>query len=326
MVSVSRTGLLLLVFCSVSFLCARQDACALDKRLSFSLSHFIMGGYFERRGESDASIREYKKALRFDYKNPVIHLNLGLDYLKKNDFPNAINELSLAVKFNPEAVEPHAILALLYFSQDKNELATQEYEIALKNASKLEPKNVDILKSLGAVYLRQKKLKEAESTFTMILGLSPDDSESHFYLANIYDEQKDRPRAIGELKKALEIKYDYPEALNYLGYIYVESNQRLDEAGKMIRRAVEMDPENGAYVDSLGWLYFKQGEPEEALKVLKKASTLLEDPVILDHLGDAYFALKDLENAKKNWQASWKLDPSQSKVREKLDRLDTKEQ
>ncbi|OGX16304.1 MAG: hypothetical protein A2166_04080 [Omnitrophica WOR_2 bacterium RBG_13_41_10] len=153
----------------------------------------------------------------------------------------------------------------------------------------------------------------------MILEISPLDTEAHFYLANIYDELKNRPKAEEALKKTLELNPDYHQALNYLGYLYVEENKNLDQAQGMINKALELEPNNGAYVDSLGWLYFKQGKLKEAINELEKATSLLKDPVIFDHLGDAYFKSGDIEKAKKNWQASLGLDEKQDKVREKLE-------
>jgi tetratricopeptide (TPR) repeat protein len=89
----------------------------------------------------------------------------------------------------------------------------------------------------------------------------------------------------------------------------------------MIKKALEIEPNNGAYLDSLGWLYFKKGQTEEAIKELEKASALLKDPVIFDHLGDAYFKIGDIENAKNNWQESLSLEPAQDKVKEKLEKI-----
>lgn len=74
-------------------------------------------------------------------------------------------------------------------------------------------------------------------------------------------------------------------------------------------------------MDSLGWLYFKQGKIQEALKELQRAASLTEDPVIYDHLGDAYFKIGDNANAKLSWQKSLKLDPKQDKIKEKIDQL-----
>jgi Tfp pilus assembly protein PilF len=310
-----------LFLCVAASLFIHTSTSALDKRSAFALSHYIMAVMYDQLGEIDNAIAEYKKAIKADYKNAVIHLNLAASYIKKEQIPKAIEELKLSAELDPEAVEPHAILALLYSSGNKLDEAGREYEFALKNASKLEPKNIDIYKSLGAIYLQQKKFKDAEETFRLILNLSPDDAEAHFYLGGIYDEQKDRQKAEKELKKAIELKADYHEALNYLGYLYVEENRNLETAETMIRKALELDSDNGAYIDSLGWLYFKRGKIKEALKELEKASALLADPVIYEHLGDAYFKTKELEKARANWQESLKLDPHQDKVKKKIEGL-----
>ena len=103
--------------------------------------------------------------------------------------------------------------------------------------------------------------------------------------------------------------------------MYVEENKNLDQAEAMIKKALEMDSSNGAYIDSLGWLYFKKGKFKEALKELEKANVLLADPVIRDHLGDVYLKTGEKEKARAIWQESLKLDPNQSKVKEKLENL-----
>jgi Tfp pilus assembly protein PilF len=304
--------------CLAGVFCLSRNAFAFDRRMSFALSHYIMAGINEKSGDLDNAAEEYKKALRADYRNAVIHLNLASIYLKKKDVSRAIAELNLAVKFDPESVEPHAILALLYFSQEKLADAGSEYEKALENASRLEPRNSGVLKKLGLLYLEKKNYKAAEDIYKKVLELSPDDPESRFLLSNVYDEQKNRGAAVIELKKVLELKPDYHQALNYLGYLYVEENRELAEAEKLIKKAVELSPDNGAYIDSLGWLYFKQGNPGEAKVQLEKAAGLLEDPVIYDHLGDVYYSLNDREKSRINWEKSLKLKSDQGKVKEKI--------
>lgn len=311
---------------TVAFLCLltplviKTTAAAQDKMTSLALSHYIMAVYHEDLGDIDKAIEEYKKALKQD-EACVIHLSLASAYIKKNDIPQAIEELKLASELDPDAIEPHAILAILYSTQNKADLATQEYEFALKNASKAQPKNIEIYKGLGSIYLQQKKFSEAEKTFRMILDIAPNDAEAHFYLANIYDELKQKKRVEEELIKAIELKPDYHEALNYLGYLYAEEGRNLDQAEKLIRKALELDPNSGAYVDSLGWVYFRKARYKEALKELEKASALIEDPVVYDHLGDVYLKLNDPAKAKLNWEKSLKLDPLQEEVKKKLEKL-----
>lgn len=310
--------------CLAAVLLIYPQANALDKQASRALSHYIKGVVNEDWGNIEEAIQEYKKALKADEQNINIRLNLASSYIKKNDSAKAIEELNSATNIDPEAIEPHALLALLYSSKGDVDLATHEYEAALKNASKLEPKNIDIYKSLGAVYLHQKKLKEAENTYRLITELSPEDAQGYFFLANVHSEVNNNDLAEKEIKRALELRPDYPEALNFLGYLYAEGDRNLNEAEALIRKALEIEPNNGAYIDSLGWLYFKRGNLEEALRELEKASVLLEDPVIYDHLGDVYFKIKDVSSAKSNWEKSLSLNPEQSKVREKLERLNKK--
>ncbi|TRZ94929.1 tetratricopeptide repeat protein [bacterium] len=311
-------GLQILLLCLLLSLPINTKALALDHKAKSALSHYIMGVMYDDLGQIDQAIQEYKKSLRFDSGNALVHFNLAVSYLKNSQLTKAEEEFKSAVKLDPDAVEPHALLALLYSSQHKIELATLEYEIALKNASRLEPKNVDIYKGLGMIYLRQKKFEAAKKTYQLILSFAPLDPEVHFYLGSTYNELKDKDAAVRQLRKALELKSDYADALNYLGYLYVEDNHNFDKAEAMIKKALEIEPDNGAYVDSLGWLYFKKGRLKEAVKELSRASGLMEDSVIYDHLGDTYFKLGDIDKAKLNWQKALKLDPNPDKIKTKL--------
>ena len=294
--------------------CARAH----DKRLSFTLHHFILGLVSEDSGELDNAIQEYKKALKADSRATAIHLHMAATLIKKNDFEGAVHELNQVVGLEPEAVEPHAILALLYSSQNKPDQATKEYEFALKNASKLDPTNVEVYRSLGLIYFKQKRLKEAEETYRHILEINGKDTEAHYGLANIYYERNDMPAVERELRATLEIKPDHDEALNFLGYLYVEQDRNLDTAETMIRKALQIVPRNGAYLDSLGWLHFKKRKFQEAVKEIEQAAGLIDDPIVFDHLGDVYLKTGQSPKAHAAWEKSLTLDPSQEKVKSKL--------
>ena len=111
-------------------------------------------------------------------------------------------------------------------------------------------------------------------------------------------------------------------AYNYLGYMWVERGENLSEAETYIRRAVEMDSANGAYIDSLGWLYYKQGRYDEALTQLLRAAELLEEPdsVVFGHIGDAYAQLGKTAEAILYWQKSLQLDPGNKEIIAKVDK------
>ena len=96
------------------------------------------------------------------------------------------------------------------------------------------------------------------------MGLAPLDAEAHFYLGSIYYDLVNYSSVEDELKRAIKLKPDYSEALNFLGYFYLEQNKNTDQAGAMIKQALVVEPENGAYLDSLGWFCYKKGKFKEA--------------------------------------------------------------
>jgi Tfp pilus assembly protein PilF len=93
--------------------------------------------------------------------------------------------------------------------------------------------------------------------------------------------------------------------LNYLGYTYADLGQNLDEAERLIKEALKYKPNDGYITDSLGWVYYKKGEFEKAIKYLTRAIELVpDDPIMLEHLGDAYLKVNDKANALKFYQKS----------------------
>lgn len=296
-----------------------------------ALSHYIRAGIYERLDELDEAVGEYKAALKVDYSSPQIHLRVAVALLKQNQLSPAADELKLAIKYyetqenlpaeESSFIEAHTLLALVYSLQGKKDLATAEYETALRGVLAIDPQNILIHKSLGQVYLQQKKLSDAEKTYRFILELAPSDSEAYFYLGNIYEEQGKRNEAIEEFKTALKFNPDYPDALNSLGYLYAEESINLEEAEEMLKKALIYEPQNGAYIDSLGWIHFKQGRYEEAIQELEQAVGFLSDPVIYEHLGDAYLKQNNLIKARENWQKSLEIDSKENlRVKEKLER------
>jgi tetratricopeptide (TPR) repeat protein len=121
------------------------------------------------------------------------------------------------------------------------------------------------------------------------------------------------------LLKCLELDRDYAEALNYLAYMWSEKNLHLDRALEFSRRALAQDPENGAFLDTLGWIFFQQGRYQEALPPLKRAVELApDDATVADHLGDLYLKLKHPELAVKCWTTAYQLDSKNDAIAKKL--------
>jgi tetratricopeptide (TPR) repeat protein len=139
---------------------------------------------------------------------------------------------------------------------------------------------------------------EAVYWLERILAETPDAIEPSFQLGASYERLGRREKAILEFERLLQRKPDFAPALNYLGYMLAERGERLADAVQFAARALRLDPENGAYADSLGWAYFQQGDLVRALEYLERAAGLIpRDATILEHLGDLYAALGNATKA-----------------------------
>ncbi len=108
--------------------------------------------------------------------------------------------------------------------------------------------------------------------------------------------------------------------MNYLAYMWAEQNVHLEDAMDIVEQALELAPDNGAYVDTRGWILYRQGRYEAALEDIRRAHRLLgDDPEILEHLGDVHAALEQPEKALRYWRQSLELDPDRPAVAAKLE-------
>ena len=110
-------------------------------------------------------------------------------------------------------------------------------------------------------------------------------------------------------------------ALNYLGYILVDRNERLPYAKDLIRRALVVSPQSGAYVDSYAWALYREGDYQRAKDSLYRALELIDsDPTVFEHLGDTYDKLGLADSAKVYWQKALAKDTTNTTLKEKLNR------
>ena len=144
------------------------------------------------------------------------------------------------------------------------------------------------------------------------------------FLAGVaYERTGQRDRAADSFRALLAVNPDFAPALNYLGYMWVERGENLAQALEMVEHAVALDPDNGAYVDSLGWAYFQRGDYDAARRYLERASGLLpDDPTVCEHLADVYAAVGDVTRAQQFYRRALDLAAGDAvDLRKKLDRL-----
>ena len=185
-----------------------------------------------------------------------------------------------------------------------------------------------------AIALREsKKAKEAVVMFEEALN-EAQNAQADFLKPRFYVEYGAAAEEAGLYDKAAELFHkaiamdpaNAAEPYNYLGYMWAEQNSHLDEAEDAIKRALQLDPDNGAYLDSMAWVQYRQGKYDQALENLKRAVENLprEDAVVFEHLGDVYSKLNRVSQALESWQKAKTLDPSNKNLAAKIDAQKTR--
>ena len=168
------------------------------------------------------------------------------------------------------------------------------------------PADREVYIALAQMYSRLKRWPEAEEAIEKATQLSTkqDDKEYALFLhGSIYERQKKYDQAEQVFRQVLALDSQNAMTLNYLGYMMADHSMHLEEALGYIKKAVQLDPANGAYLDSLGWAYYKLGNYEMAEEQLRRASEHMgNDPTVQEHLGDLYQKTGRLKQAAAHWE------------------------
>ena len=181
------------------------------------------------------------------------------------------------------------------------------------------PKDIRPLDALGNIMRSHERYADARDAYSRAIALLPKPTKDNwalFYSRGVCNERlKNWPAAEADLKRALALSPEESVVLNYLGYSWVDQGMHLKTAMDYIRKAVKLKPEDGYYVDSLGWAYFRLGNLPAAVEQLERAVELRpDDPIINDHLGDAYWRIGRKLEAKYQWQQSLSLKPESEQL------------
>ena len=142
---------------------------------------------------------------------------------------------------------------------------------------------------MSQIFSRTGAHAEAVAVLTEALKAHPRDEELLYALGTVLERSGDTQQALARMRQLLEVNPQNAAALNFIGYTLAEHGEQLEEAERLVRRALGIHPESGAYLDSLGWVQFRRGDVVRAASTLERAAELEPDePTILEHLGDAY--------------------------------------
>lgn len=321
---------------------------------------------FNVLGDADKAAKLYQALLQDYPQAPMLQENLRAKltdiYLRGKDRKRAIEQLELITKSDPMNVQAHYYLATLAaetgdavraeehyrqiivlnpkFEQAYYDLATtqlsnsktNEVFATLKEAQKRFGENFVSEFLLGVAYARVAKYEDAVKRYTAaeVIARATDAKRLtplfYFQMGSALERKGDYSEAVKYFEKALQMKPDFAEAANYLGYMWAERGENLERAKGLIEIAVKAEPKNNAYLDSMGWVLFKLGKAREALPFLLQAVEIADaakepDATLYDHLGDVHMALGEKEKARAAWRNALSLGPSEE-IRKKLDAVE----
>ncbi len=223
----------------------------------------------EDLGQYKLAIAEYRKVAADDPAYQVAELGRAAALRRLDKVDQAIEVLDQLARSHGDLAVVHSTLGDILRAQDEDQAAILAYTKALD-------------------------LTEKDDTRAWFL---------YFSRGIAYSQDGDSVAAEDDFRAALAINPDQPQVLNYLGYLLVEEQRKLDEALDMIERAVAASPDSGYIVDSLGWVYYRLGRYDEAVVQMERAVELeAVDPVVNDHLGDVFWAVGRKREAQFQWK------------------------
>lgn len=273
------------------------------RRRSLSILYEQLGRLYRDTQNFQAAIYTFQELGRLGEEEDRRARYFIMDtYRQARDLPKALQTGREAIAKYPDDQSLRSSLAMLLGDAQQPDEA-----LKLLNENGKTPDR-DAYLTYSQIYERSRRYQEAEDAARKAEAMAkqPSDNEMAWLLLGaVYEHQKEYDKAEDQFKKVLDVNPKNAIALNYYGYMLAERGVRLDEARELIQRALDQEPYNGAYLDSLGWTYFKQNKLEEAEGTLRRAvERESHDPTIRQHLGDVYAKQGHLDLAVAEWEKS----------------------
>ena len=308
-----------------------------------------MGELYITEGEWEKALLQYEELLRFDPGNAAVKAKMGVVKYQRDDYEGAARLFRDILQAEPGNIRAREMLALVLEEWGKLDEAAEE----LRKVLEMEPDGRDSRLRLGIVYRKLERFADAREEFSKVLELTPDDAVAYVQTAIAYEEEGRYDDAEKVLLGALKCS---PKAVTSTSISVSSTTRRktwrkprppsgrlsgcrrktpmptttwatfspTGESGSKSpsnssEKALELEPENGFFIDSLGWAYFQKGMYREAVTELERAAGIVaDDPIIFDHLGDAYLKIDEKGKALESWRKALELDPEDEDLSDAL--------
>jgi tetratricopeptide (TPR) repeat protein len=272
------------------------------------------------RKDSPAAASAFERLLDQDQHLSTAHYYLGQLAKERQDTETALIHFLQVDQGNDFISATINVLDILISRGDL--LSASEHMMRLRSRF---PEQTDSLNQIHAqALIRYQYLRAAEQVLNRALKESPpaaNNTNILFARAMLYDKRNNLPAAERDLRAILKLEPDSAAALNALGYILTDRTQRFDEARVLLDKAIALNGDDPAIIDSMGWLYFRTGNYAEALSYLRRAFSLYPDAEIAAHLGEVLWITGAQQEARDVWDKALKLTPDSEVIKSTMQRL-----
>jgi tetratricopeptide (TPR) repeat protein len=243
-------------------------------------------------------------------------------YEQWQNVPKAVAALGKIGPSSPLYWQARLRIAALDAQEDRFDQAVRRLRVLVAE----KPDRIDAALTLADLLRGKERYGDAVSAYDTALSRVKAVDERYwpvyFGRGIVLERVKQWPKAEADMKKALELSPEQPYVLNYLGYSWIDQGLNLDAGMKMLKRATELRPDDGAITDSVGWAYYRLGQYDKAVEWLERASEQKgDDATIVEHLGDAYWHVGRFREARFQWERALNQKPDKDRIatiREKL--------
>lgn len=284
-------------------------------------------------GEDEKVLDALKEIVEIDPQNVRTLKQISGIYMQKEQFKEAIPYFRASLEITKGNEEEYIALAQMMLQAGESEVAAE----FLEDTAYLFPEEPRFPFLASAALAEDEMWKESLPYFAKTIELAKEaqpellNEQFYFRFAAASERAGDLVKAEEFFRKALDmlaendpegVEKDFAAQIyNYIGYMWLENDMKIDEAGELIKTAADLNPESGAIADSLGWYEFKKGNYEASLDHLLRAEESVEQPdaVIYDHIGQAHFQLGEKEAAVEYLEKAVALDPDNKEFKERLE-------